>query len=115
MVTPEGLDWIWAALPARLAGAVLRVSDGSQSAEATASEPTYVGLLEGQQVGGSETVTLVRISLAAEFGPQDANFEWRQTEIVVDGKVIDRNEDDLGRKAPGSSMTLETFFDLAVA
>lgn len=121
-VTREGLDWLWRDLPPRLAPAILRVSDGTQTAEAQQSRaPEYVGLLtateeveEDEAPEAPETVTLVRISLLAEFGPDEANFEWTQTEIVLNGVVIDTSDVDLGRKAQGSSATLETYFDAVV-
>jgi hypothetical protein len=118
VVTPDGLEWLWSGLTTRLATATIRVSDGDQVAEAALSRsPEYVGVLTGQPVepeAPEETVTLVRISLTAVFGPNEANFEWKQREIVVDGKVIDLTEEDLGRKAQGTASTLETHFDAVV-
>jgi hypothetical protein len=118
VVTPEGLEWLWSGLPSRLGPATIRVSDGDQVAEAQQSRaPEYVGLLQGtaaESGGGEESVTLVRVSLEAVFGPNEANFEWKQREIVLDGKVLDLTEEDLGRKAQGTTATLETFFDAVV-
>lgn len=122
MVTVEGLNWIWQALPSRLADASLRVGDGTTMAEARLSRaPEYVGVLTGQpepSEGGepdeSETVTLVRVSLQAEFGPDEANTDWSVTEVVVEGVVVDRTEGDSGRKVAGSTWTLQTYLDLYV-
>ena len=66
----------------------MRVSDGSSSAEA----PILAVTVDGG-----------RVAVEAEFGGQDANFEWQVRELVAsDGTVLDRTEADMGRKSEGS-------------
>lgn len=121
-VTEEGLTWLWSGLPTRLASARLRVGDGTTMAEAPLSKPPeYVGIIQAEEQveedeapEAPETVTLVRILLTADFGPNEANSEWSQTEIVLDGKVLDVSDVDLGRKAQGTASKLETYFDAVV-
>ena len=88
MLTPDGQRALAADTAARLEGGTVRVSDGSSSAE---SPILAVTAQDG------------RVEVEAEFGGQDANFEWRVRELVAsDGTVLDRTEADMGRKSEGS-------------
>jgi len=81
-----------------LSDAEVQVSDGSQ----TATRPADIEL-----VG-----TVVR--LRAEFGEDEANFEWAVQRVVKGGVVVDETRSDLGRKA-GGVMPLTIEIDVAGA
>lgn len=103
MLTVEGLPLLWAILTRQsddsLANARLVVHNGTQSASAELDVAPAI-------VGGQITFT-------ATFGEADANFEWSSRELVSGlGVVIDREAQDLGRKA-GGEWTLQAVIDLA--
>ena len=77
--------------------ATLAVSDGERSAQA----PAVATVQDGTAI------------LHAEFASQEANFEWRTREVrSAQGVVIDREDEDGGRKAPGSVWSLEVQLEL---
>ena len=93
MLTPEGQHALALDTAARFKGGTVRVSDGTASAEAPILE---VSVSEGH------------VRVGAEFGGQEANFEWKIRELVgSDGTVLDRTLADMGRKSEGSVWTVD--------
>lgn len=102
MLTPEGTERILAVLAGRaddsLVGGSLVVSDGERTASAPLDEQPVVEITERGAV----------LHVAATFGEDAGNFEWRVRELrSAQGVVLDRVEEDQGRKAPGAVWTLE--------
>lgn len=108
MFTPEGLEWVgeWIAEELR-EGAWLVVADGQgESAVATITEATYVVRDDGSSV----------VECTALFDSDQANFEWAKHDIkLANGTVIDRETEDLGRKASGAVWTLKVAVLIAPA
>lgn len=100
MFTAEGVYLTLGLLAERLKGGQLRVL-GPDEHNAAAAIETVEFNAEG-------------VVVSATFPADFANFEWRAREVVTtDGTVIDRQEEDLGRKAPGAEWTLEAVIELA--
>lgn len=88
-------------LAAILQGGRLRVSDGSQQADAALND-------------GFPRVQDGVVEVQATFGEQEANFEWRErTVLTAAGVALDVEADDHGRKAPGAVWTLTTTLEAA--
>ena len=102
MLTPEGTVRILAVLAGReddsLQGGSLVVSDGDRTAAAPLDEQPVVEATDRGAV----------LRVAATFGEDAGNFEWLVRELrSAQGVVLDRVEEDQGRKAPGAVWTLE--------
>lgn len=98
MLTPEGATLVWSALTnvATLTVAIL----GPNGEEATADADAHV-----------DGATL---NVVATFDGLVANFEWAAREVrTSEGVVLDREDDDGGRKTPGTVWTVEIALDLA--
>lgn len=94
MIQADGLAQI-------LEGGWICVSDGATKDEATIDS-----------IDAGDGVLTVR----ATFGEEQANFEWRTREVfTADGVVIDREEEDGGRKAPGAVWAVEIVIGLEAA
>lgn len=96
MLTSEGAALLWSIITGASTDQIsaLRVTDGITSATAELDEPAR-----------ADENALI---LVATFGDGDANFEWRERLVISrDGVVVDREAQDLGRKAQGSEWTLE--------
>lgn len=94
MWTSAGQAWL-----ATLVGAealVIVVADG-QGAEARQEGEVRVD-------GGAVEIT-------ATFGENDANFEWSERRIEVDGTVIESDDADQGRKVQGMIWTVTVTLD----
>lgn len=91
-LTADGVLTVAAWIAPQLAGAQLVVSDGG---EQSASAPAAVTAVEGE------------ITLRAEFGELDANFEWRHRSVRVGDVDFDVDELDMGRKPLGAIWALE--------
>lgn len=103
MLTSEGAALLWAIVTGASDDRIiaLRVTDGSASATAALDEPAR-----------AEENALI---LVATFPDGVANFEWRERLVVSrDGVIVDRESQDLGRKAQGSEWTLEATLELGV-
>lgn len=87
-------------LAARLADASIVVANGTAEAAAALDGPPET---EGQTV-----------TLRATFREGDANFEWSERRVVVDGKTIDTARADMGRKVEGSVWTAVAELELPV-
>lgn len=103
MLTPEGTERILAVIGGRsddsLVGGSLVVSDGERTASAPLDDPQPV-------VEITDRGAVLRV--AATFGEDVGNFEWLVRELrSAQGVVLDRVEEDQGRKAPGAVWTLE--------
>lgn len=107
MLTPEGLERVWAIAAGvsddSLAAGVLWISDGESTALVTLDEAPQITVTENG----------ARLRVVATFGEELANFEWRIREFRSEqGVVIDRTEEDQGRKAAGAVWTLEADLEL---
>lgn len=100
MFTPEGLQWLgeWIAEELR-ESAWLVVADGQgESAVATITEAVYKVREDGSSA----------VECTALFDSDQANFEWAKHDVKLkDGTIIDRETEDLGRKADGAIWTLK--------
>lgn len=85
MLTEQGAFALARSVADWLGDAQLEVSDGTQ----TARRPAEISLLG----------TVVRLS--AEFGEDEANFDWTVQRVVKGDTVVDETRSDLGRKASG--------------
>ena len=93
MLTSEGRQALAEDTAARLDGGTVRIISGDRQAEAAIA---------------SVTVQDGRVTVEAEFGGSEANFDWQVRELVAsDGTVIDRHEADMGRKAEGSMWAVD--------
>lgn len=104
MLTPEGQSFAAAAILAEIEEAkavTIVVGDGSQTAEAQ--------LDEGFPKLSEDAKSIV---FQATFGPEEANFEWQGEGISIDGKRVEWEERDAGRKALGATWTVEIAIDL---
>lgn len=90
-LTPEGAVLAAQAIAERFAGAELVVGDG----QVIARKPATIRL-EGPV-----------IVLSVEFSELEANFEWSDRRVEVDGVIVDAEMADRGRKALGAIWTLE--------
>jgi len=80
-----------------LQGGALRISGPSGSSSTVTFDPGY------PMLDGSDIV------LAATFTGQDGNFEWTRREVLTSaGVVVDKEDQDLGRKVAGMVWTLDT-------
>ena len=107
MPTPEGLERVLAiaagAVNDSLAAGTLTISDGEHTAAAQLDQAPEVTITENG----------ARLRVVATFGEDAANFEWSIREFRSEGGVvIDRTEEDQGRKAPGAVWTLEADIEL---
>jgi hypothetical protein len=74
-----------------LAGARIMVGDGQQRAEVPVEMEPWPG----------------QVTMSATFGEDVANFAWTERGVMLDGKLIDHEEADGGRKIFGASWTVE--------
>jgi hypothetical protein len=97
-LTPRGIAHIWTLLARELPeGGILRVSDGTGDNAQTAETP----VVRAQVVDGP------MLEVEGHFGSGEANFDWRQTTVIVPtGTELDVEPEDLGRKAAGSDWSL---------
>lgn len=107
MLTPEGLAHIWAMLTGAsddsLQGGFIEVGAGSE----TDRQPIQ-NFVVAQADGAC------RLTVDAEFGEENGNFDWSQrTVLTKQGVVIDVETSDGGRKAQGSIWSIEIDIDLA--
>lgn len=95
-----------------LQGGRLRVVDGGgQTAEAAFDE----GFPRVEMVTDDAGRQAARVTVQATFPAGEANFEWAAREVLTrEGIVLDRLEQDHGRKAAGSEWALEAALDLAI-
>lgn len=91
----DGLRWLWEPRLDDLRGAGIRVSDGTESAEAAVESVE----LSQESPDGSQGISAV---LKARFAGDQGAFEWRKREVVVSGVVIDSVSEDMGRKVLGA-------------
>src|SRR3954451_12512481 len=106
MLTPEGLTRIWQMLIGAsddsLQGGSIEVSDGQNS------ERSPIANFNVTTEGSTATLTV-----DAEFGEDAANHDWSTRSVLTRaGVVIDVEDNDGGRKAPGSIWTIEIDIDL---
>lgn len=106
MLTPEGLAHIWSMLTGTsddsLAGGFIEVGAGTD----TDRQPIRNFVVA--QVDGA-----TRLTVDAEFGEENGNFDWSQRSVLTkQGVVIDVESDDGGRKAVGSVWEIEIDIDL---
>jgi hypothetical protein len=102
VITPEGIALALEEIAEALRnGGTLVVSDSVTSASALISD---IAIADGV------------LTATATFGEGEANFEWREHQIVAaDGTVIDKQPDDHGRKAQGAVWTLDAELELVPA
>lgn len=104
MLTPDGLNFAASSILAEIEEAksvVVCVGDGSELVERQLDE----GFPKLSEDGNS-------IIFQATFGPEEANFEWRGEGVKVDGKTIEWEEKDSGRKALGATWIVEVAIDV---
>ncbi len=99
MLTPEGIALLWKLAAGSsddtLDGWKIRVADTEAAATWRVSDD---GVL----------------TLSASFGADEANGEWSQREVVSgQGIVVDTENEDNGRKSPGSQWQVDVSIELA--
>lgn len=98
MWTSSGLAFAATAVRERMGAATIEVADGQG---------------ESAQADAAVTVTGATIVLSADFGEDEASFEWRERRVLAqDGTVLDEELADQGRKAPGAIWTVEVTLDV---
>lgn len=108
MFTEEGTEWLGEWIAGELQnGAWIVVADGQgESAVATITEAKYVTRDDGSTV----------VECVALFDEQNANFEWTKRSVKLnDGKIIDREVEDMGRKKQGSVWTIKVSIDVGTS
>ena len=114
----EGITFIWQAVtgatgltPFNGANAHVGVGDGTAIAD-----PSQTGLQGSNKYyklvdSGYPIVSGNTVRFRATFGPDEANFEWREWTVANGGSDaavnLNRKVQDMGRKAPGSTWTIE--------
>lgn len=103
MLTPDGVKWLAAWVVEELRTASIVVSDGTSSAESPVASAELV------EEDGSTFA-----QLTTEFDSTEANFEWsRRTVRLSDGREIDAEEADGGRKVAGQVWEYEVRIKVA--
>lgn len=110
MLTPEGAALLLSIAAGQsddsLTGGRLVIRGGSDSASAPFDGVPRV------EAGDSGALLVVE----ATFGEDAANFEWATREVVsAGGVVVDRHDEDQGRKVQGQVWTLEAQLELGPA
>lgn len=102
MLTSDGRSALGSVITGWLGtGARIFVGDGQQRAEVPLDfEP--ISMDDGT------------VELSATFGEEVANFEWREQGVVVEGKVVDMEKIDGGRKILGATWTVNYALELVV-
>jgi len=114
----EGIAFIWQAVtgatgltPFNGSNAHVGVGDGTAIAD-----PSQTGLQGSNKYyklvdSGYPIVSGNTVRFRATFGPDEANFEWKEWTVAngsSDAAVnLNRKVQDMGRKAPGSTWTIE--------
>lgn len=103
MFTPEGWEWLakWVSEQLGNGGWIVVAGDGKSGA-APAREVAVADNGDGSY----------RLTCVATFTEDDANFTWEKRLVKLpDGTVIDRVEEDLGRKAQGAEWDIAVKID----
>lgn len=100
MLTPDGSDLFLSVLHEQLPPVVVRVYSEEGAFE------------DAPPNQGSPTITPEGLLYEATFGQDQANFHWVRRAIVVDDKVIDSTDEDMGVKVTGSAWTVKSFISL---
>lgn len=115
MLTPTGVAHIWTLIAAELEqGGQLRVASGTSDDAQTAEAPVASASVERTEIGGGHHAPLLVVT--ANFDSGQANFEWQVTTVILpSGTELDVAEEDLGRKAGGSDVSLTVKLHLNTA
>src|SRR4051794_39744862 len=100
MLTAEGTVALADAIASWLTPARVFVGDGEQRAEVALDHEPFPNLDDGT------------VQLSATFGEDVGNFEWRERGVVLDGKVVDLETSDGGRKILGAVWTVRINLDV---
>lgn len=94
MLTPDGQAWLLELVKGATSPALIRVSENDSITAEVQCDEGFPIIEEGEVV------------FQGTFDGETGNFDWNSFAVVIDGRVIDQNEDDLGTKVAGSEWKL---------
>lgn len=124
----DGIAYLWAVLLGQRSGrmdeALISVGNGVQPnafsdtrlrGGLTATAPLDDGFPQVEGWIKVDDEPRYRVVFHATFGPQDANFDWRERGVQTpDGILIDRSVSDQGSKVVGAVWTAEVMLDMVL-
>jgi hypothetical protein len=117
-VTNAGCALIWRRFAEALENGTIVVGNGEaemagSDTDLTGAEQASTPISEIEILAPDDEHESYRLLLRGTFGPDEANFDWRERGVKQqDGTLVDRTVSDGGRKAPGFTVTIEHEIDL---